>query len=313
MLKISVCRDIGQCQSLWDRYWPRECLFDLWDVRNCFAQHYNHPPEFYIAEDKGQTVGLLPLAWIEETGRYSIFPGELWQGKTWLEQNKIVSFAPGAVETLLAAVPRPMHARYLLADYAPPPAVSENNGLDPIPDETGYLFTPARYGYSFDAFMNTFTPRSRRKLARDRKPLEEQGISFRYDHFPDMDLLYEMNLSAFQEKSYYHDLRFLQGFQALAQYLKAQGMLRITTLLVGGKVAAVDMGAVWNSCCTVLAGGTNPEFPGAAKVINFRHLELACDNKYAQVDFLCGDFGWKSRFHLEPRPLYVIDTSAPEK
>ena len=308
MLKISVCRDLEQCRILWERFWPRKCFFDLWDVRYCFAQHYNHPTEFYIAEEQGRVVGILPLSWIPETGRYGMFPGELWQGKTWLEQNKIVSSTPGAADALLSAIPKPMHLRYLLPENVPG-IVPGHDGEGCMPDETGYLFYPVRYQYSFDAFMNTFTPRSRRKLARDRKPLDDQGISFRFDHFPDIDHIFKMNLSAFQEKSYFHDQRFLNAFQKLAQFLKVQGMLRITTLIVGEKVAAVDMGAVWNSHYTVLAGGTNPEFPGAAKIINFKHLESACLLQYSLVDFLCGDFGWKSRFHLEPRPLYLIDTS----
>ena len=50
-------------------------------VRSCFAKYYDHLPEFYIAEEDGDIVGMLPLSWVEEAGRYSFFPGELWQGK----------------------------------------------------------------------------------------------------------------------------------------------------------------------------------------------------------------------------------------
>ncbi|MDH3330668.1 MAG: GNAT family N-acetyltransferase, partial [Desulfobulbaceae bacterium] len=84
-------------------------------------------------------------------------------------------------------------------------------------------------------------------------------------------------------------------------------MLRITTLLLGGTVAAVDIGAVWNNSYTVLAGATNPEFPGVAKLINFHHMEWACQQRLGAVDFLCGDFGWKQRFHLASRPLYEMN------
>jgi CelD/BcsL family acetyltransferase involved in cellulose biosynthesis len=77
-------------------------------------------------------------------------------------------------------------------------------------------------------------------------------------------------------------------------------------VLVGGKVAAVDIGAVWGSTYTVLAGGTQPDFPGIAKLINLHHIEWACNQNFMEVDFLCGDFNWKNRFHLTPRPLYEI-------
>jgi hypothetical protein len=69
----------------------------------------------------------------------------------------------------------------------------------------------------------------------------------------------------------------------------------------------VDVGTVWNESSTVLAGGVNPGFPGVAKLINLHHLEWACQNRMKSVDFLCGDYGWKERFHLSPRPLYKIE------
>jgi hypothetical protein len=309
MLKVSICQDLKKCQELWERLWPKECLFDLWAVRNCFAKYYAHLPEFYIAEDDGNIIGMLPLSWIEETQRYSFFPGELWQGKTWLEQNKIVSFKPFAAKALLENVSKPMHLRYLLSGYLSG-IFPENEENRCVIDETGYLFMPAQYDYSFDMYMNGFSTRSRKKLIRELNPIETHGLRYRFDHFPDIEKLFQMNICSFKENSYFYDQRFLRSFEALAGWLKAQGMLHIITLLLGDKVVAVDIGAVWNSSYTVLAGGTNPEFPGVAKMINFQHLKWACLKKLAIVDFLCGDFGWKSRFHLQPRPLYLIDTSA---
>jgi len=229
----------------------------------------------------------------------------LWQGRTWLEQNKIIAFKPLAAKALLENIHKPFHLRYLLPGTYP--GNEEDGG---IIDETGYLFMPPQYGYSFDRYMREFSSRSRKKLTRELKPLETRKSRYRFDHFPDVEKLFQMNLDYFKGKSYFYDRRFMRSFEALADWLRTQGMLHITTLLIEGKIAAVDIGAVWNAQYTVLAGGTNPEFPGVAKLINFQHLEWACLQKFALVDFLCGDFGWKSRFHLHPRPLYLIDTAA---
>lgn len=307
MWKIRVCRDHAQCRELWEQYRPQECLFDLWGVRLCFARHYEHVAEFHIACFNGSVVGMLPLSWIEETGRYGFFPGELWQGKTWLEQNKIVSIHPEAVRVLLENIARPAHLRYLSPAYPLPAAFCGGESLNRTVDETGYLFFPAGYDYAFDKFMPVFSPRSRKKLKRELNLLENRSLACRFGHYPDLTRLFDLNLRAFGEKSYFYDSRFLQSFETLAGWLQERGMLHITTVLIGGEIAAVDIGAVWNSTYTVLAGGTNPDFPGVAKIINFQHLKWACNQKMTLVDFLCGDFGWKSRFHLSPRPLYVID------
>jgi len=132
------------------------------------------------------------------------------------------------------------------------------------------------------------------------------GLSFRHDDLRDADRVFEMNLASLGERSYFADGRFLESFRALVAFLHERGWLRVTTVLAGDRVAAVDIGAVYRNTYTVLAGGTDPALPGIAKVINFHHMDWACHQRFDLVDFLCGDFGWKERFHLTPRPLYQV-------
>lgn len=228
------------------------------------------------------------------------FPGETWKGKTWLEQNKIPVRSSAAFDELLSSIPGPTMLRYLTRD-----AIPLQSGPVAV-DEVGYLFYPGKYSYSFQSFLQDFSGKSRKKLSRELAGLENQGVSYRYDQVGDIQWLYRMNLESFRESSYFYDPRFLDSMEKLFSWLHGQGMLRVTTLLIGGTVAAVDIGAVWEKSCTVLAGATNPAFPGVAKMINFHHLEWSCRQRMDVVDFLCGDFGWKQRFHLSARPLYEM-------
>ncbi len=174
-------------------------------------------------------------------------------------------------------------------------------------DEIGYLFFPARHGYSFERYLEGFRRKSLKHLLEEPELLYERGAAFRYDFRPDIEQLYRLNLAAFGEDSYFHDPRFLEGFERLIAELDRRGRLRVVTVVIGGEIAAVDVGAVWNNRYTVLAGGTNRVFPGVAKLINFHHLRMACRERFDVVDFLCGDFGWKRRFHLAERPLFQIE------
>ena len=115
-----------------------------------------------------------------------------------------------------------------------------------------------------------------------------------------------MNLDRFGEASYFHDGRFLASFRSLLSLLKARDYLRLTTILVDGRPAAVDLGCVLGQNYTLLAGGTLATVPGVAKLINIHHMQWACERRLACVDFLCGDFSWKTLFHLTPRPLFVL-------
>jgi hypothetical protein len=270
-------------------------------VRKFFADSYRRKPYFLIAETRGKIEGLLALSRLEESQSFAHFPGETWEGKTWLEQNRIISTSPHVFDELLNSVPGPANLRYLTRDSVPiertPVAV----------DEVGYLFFPGSYNFSFKNYMQEFSGKSRKKLTREIAKLENHGVAYRYDKVDDIDLLFRMNQESFGEKSYFKDSSFSGAFENLVAWLHQKKMLRITTLLLGNTVAAVDIGAVWNNTYTVLAGATNCDFRGVAKMINFHHLEWACLNNQKVVDFLCGNFGWKERFHLTARPLYEMN------
>ncbi len=295
MAEFEIITELEPGREIWERVIPRESLTDLWEVRECFGRHFRRPAAFITAREGDETVGFLPLSWIEEAGLWGYFPGETWKGKTWLEGNRIPSRDPEIISGLLERIPGPRRIRYLL----PTPATE-------TVDETGYLFVPPRYGYEYENYLAEFSSKSRRRLRKELDAFAERGLEFRHDRFEDFDLIVEMNISRFGDDSYFADPRFRESFRDLAGLLRERSWVRMTTVLVGGRPAACDLGAVYNGVYTLLAGGTDGDFPGVAKVINLHHIERGCREKLELVDFLCGDFAWKTLFHLSPRPLYLI-------
>jgi CelD/BcsL family acetyltransferase involved in cellulose biosynthesis len=300
MIRIRVSADPGECRRIWRKLWPRTCFFDLWPVREIFADFFARTPFFVIAEENNEPVGMLALSFLEELRQYVFFPGEIWQGKTWIEQNKIPVRHRALRDELLAAVPAEAFLRYLTPESEP------IDGSSFVMDEENFRFYPRLHGYSFDMYMQEFSNKSRKNLSRELEKLTACGVTYRYDQPADIDHLLELNLAAYGDLSYFADQRFQGAFVRLCTWLAEQKMLRITALLLGDRIAAVDAGAVWNGQYTVLAGGTDGDFPGVAKLINFHHLTWACAERLDVVDFLCGDFSWKRRFHLQPSPLYKL-------
>jgi len=300
---VRVCEDPGECTEVWQQLVPQRGLFDLWDVRACFQRHFRRRPHFLVVDGAAGPCGLLPLSYIEESDSYGYFPGETWSGKTWLEQNRICAPTADVCQVLLEQGPSQMLLRYLVPET-----------LESLPsadvDEVGYLFHPGCYGYQMDNYWQEFSGKSRKRLQREIDQVRAPGLAVRQDNFADVERLLQMNLQAFGQSSYFQDPRFRGGFLSLMAMLHERQWLRITTVLLAGRVAAVDVGAVYNNCYTVLAGGTDPAFQGVAKVINLQHMSWACRQRLETVDFLCGSFGWKDRFHLTPRPLYQIKVSS---
>jgi hypothetical protein len=219
---------------------------------------------------------------------------------TWLEQNRVFAEDRYMLDRMLRALPRRFHLRYL-RDQA---GVGVGSGQI---DEIGYMFLPPRYAYDMERYFGDFSHKTAKRLRRELASWEPKGLTWRYDKAEDFDLMIEMNLQRYGELSYFHDARFLNSFRALRDLLRRRGWLRFVTALVDGEPAAVDMGSVYNGTLTMLAGGVSAGHHGIAKVINTHHMEWACSRRLERVDFLCGDFNWKSLFHLTPVPLYLLE------
>jgi CelD/BcsL family acetyltransferase involved in cellulose biosynthesis len=152
----------------------------------------------------------------------------------------------------------------------------------------------------------TFSRKSLKTIRREIDKLYEQNLTIRSDDNNDFEEMVILNIERFGTQSYFANNQFVKSFRSLKDYLAQKGWLKMTAVLIGGRIAAVDMGCIYNGNYKLLAGGTHSDFPGVAKAINLHHMEEACKNSYNEVDFLCGDFSWKKIFHLSPRPLYQL-------
>jgi hypothetical protein len=300
MIRVFCETDLKACRALWERLIIPEYLTDLWEVRECFHRNFRREVYFVAAEDSGEPAGLIPLSWIPEARSFGYFPGEVWQGKTWLEQNRIIARdrdVYAAMRQWLAKESVTYNLRYLLPDAWLDSSV-------PV-DEIGYLFRPELYGFEMAPYYARFNRRSIKSIRKDVERFYARDLTFRFDDPGDFEGLVRMNIDRFGETSYFADERFLASFRDLMFLLREKGWLRMVTVLIEGVPAAIDIGAVYNNRYTLLAGGTGADYPGIAKVINLFHMERACEEKYREADFLCGDFAWKTIFHLTPRPLYL--------
>ncbi len=295
---IRTCSDLEEAGRIWNSLWPPDDIFDCWDVRECFQRSYERPLHFIVAESAGRVVGFMGLSRIDEHDYYGQFPGETWQGSTWFEQNRIPADSSSIGRMLWDAAPEGTRLRYLVADSADYLAGSSV-------DETGYLFHPPQFGYDFGMYWKTFSGKSRKRLGREIDSLGELDYSQNGGEPGDIEWMFETNRANFGDKSYFEDPRFLEGFESMLSLLAERGMLTVTTVQARGRRAAVDVGVVFGKRCTILAGATDNEFPGIAKAMNLFHIRRGCEMRFEQIDFLCGDFGWKERFHLKPRPLYI--------
>lgn len=296
-MRKSIITDLEACKKLWNKLIPSKNLFDLWEFRFCFQRHFRHKPHFLLLEDRKGIAGMVPLSYVEDLDLFVFFPGETWKGKTWIERTPIYL----REQSLLAALPSFCPERTYLRYMEVP---EETYSPDLEIDEIGYVLYPPDINFDLTVYGKRFSNKKFKAIMKVIESFSGADSAFHRNRLEDLDVLVNMSLQHFGPASYLYDQRFRDGFLELIYSLYNKGWLRMMSLEIDGRTAAVDTGALIGGAYTVFLGGTHPDFLGVAKVMNMHHIEFACQQGLQKVDFLCGDFHWKKLWHLDPEPLY---------
>ena len=297
MIRKEIVTDLGACERLWNSLIPVRNLSDLWEIRLCFHRHYLNRLHFLLFEDARGIVGMIPLVYLAEGDRYVFFPGDIWNGKTWLERTSIFCRSPEDLGYLLSECPERSYLRYIDRDHT-------SSAVELDIDETAYLLYPPEFNCDLDLYYQRFAWKKLKAIKKEIASFLGPESSWHLNRISDYDLLVEMSLKRFGENSYFYDSRFLESFRDVMHLLARRGWLRMVSLELGAETAAVDLGALFQGSYVIMLGGTHLQFPGIAKAMNMQHIEFACHSRVSKVDFLCGDFFWKKLWHLDPEPLY---------
>jgi hypothetical protein len=296
-MKKRFVSDLAECEKLWRAVVRPKTIFDLWEFRMCFHRNFQFDPNFMVMEDSKGVAGLIPLCYVPELDIHAFFPGELWKGRTWIERTPVYTREEHFLPELLFSCPDRTYLRYMELGLEPELEEMEI-------DEISYGLCPAALDFDMTVYLQRFSGKRLKELVKVIRKLTGDTAAYYTNREDDFDDLTAMNISRFGSDSYLYDPRFRQSFRDLAVFLKRNGWLRMVTLEIDGRKAAIDLGAVCSGGYTVLLGGTNPDFLGAAKVINMHHIEYAFGERMTKIDFLCGDFHWKRMWHLDAEPLY---------
>jgi len=297
MPKRHFIDDLKACEELWNTLIPVYAVSDMWEFRMCFHRHFGHEPCFMVLEDSEGISGMLPLSYMNCEEMIGFFPGEIWKERTWLERTPFHVRDRGMLDDLLYPCPDGTYLRYM---EVPPEPYSQLLELD----EIGYVLYPSRLDFKLETYSRRFSNKKFKSIMKVIDSIRRPGSKFHINRLEDFETLVNMSIQNFGADSYLHDHRFRKSFRDVIHFLHNRGWLHMVSLEIMDKTVAVDIGALCNGIYTVYLGGTCPDLPGVAKVMNMYHIEHALRNRVLKVDFLCGDFHWKKLWHLDPEPLY---------
>jgi len=290
-LQVLVTTDLEECRRLWQEFSPQQGLFDTWEFRLAFYQGYHHQPYFLVFKTATENLALLPLWYEADKQKY------FWFGSWWQEENKFFVKDDLLIPLLLAVCPRPVLLNAISDDV---PAwvrrVIKFTADDPkyILDLVG--LTDA------DDFLATFNKKRRYNFRRDRRIIISQRPQVIFDRLTDFKQLISLSKARFQQKGEetdWEDPRRVKTFAAVIRLgRQAQGFdIRMITVKIGAKVAAVDLIALCHGCYYPMKCGYNvKEFPGIGNYMNLLEINDAISLGAKKMDFLEIGYGWKDRW-----------------
>lgn len=300
-LNVHVVSDIEECRKLWEEFSPNTSLFDTWEFRYAFWKACQDEPYFLVLKDHKENFALLPLWYEKEKKKY------FWFGSWWMEDNQFFVKDDVFIPLLLSVSPTPVHLNAVSADTV---AVAKKY-MRFKPDDPKFTLDVSGFS-SLDEYLATLKKKKRYNLKRDRKHIENLAPQIIYDRFEDFETLVNLCNRRFHQKGEDTDWEDPQRVETFRQVIeigkkhKSYGM-RMISLVIGDKIAAVDLITTFNRCYYSLKCGYDVKnFPGIGNYVNLLEIEDAIALGMKKMDFLEYDYGWKDTM-FEKIELFKYD------
>jgi len=298
-LRIKIISDLNSCLKLWNRFSYRKTLFDTWEFRLAFYKAYKYKPYFLLLKNQSKELALLPLWYEDEKEKY------FWFGSDWQEEVRFFSTNPNYVPLLLFLAPSPLFLNAISEDSAR----SLKGKVKLEEDEPKYVLNLKGFR-SHEDYLMTLKKKTRLNLRRDRRKIERQNPKIVIDHFSNFEHLVRLSKERFEQKSEKTDWEDPRKVEAFRQVIRLAGKsykIRMISVLIGNKIAGVDLIALFNRCYYTLICGYNVRnFSGIGNFLNLFEIDDAIRLGMRKIDFLQDSYEWKNNF-FDEIPLFKYE------
>ena len=296
-LSVSIEKNEKRCEELWREFSPFNSLFDTWEFRYAFYHGYQFPFHFILLMKNTEVVGLLPLCFCQEEQRF------FWFGTSWQENNQFFVKDPKFLSPLLRLIPAQCTLNAIRLDQ---------NLLSPelSNDEPKFILNLGKMK-NLEDFYHSLKKKKRYNLKKDYQRIASLQPEVIFDNFKDLSTLIDLNKNRFESRGIdtaWQDPRKVKTFQYILDLPKLNPEIRIhmITVKIANKIAGVDLMAIYRKKYYCLKGGNNiQDFSGIGNFLSLYEIEDAIQLGMTHMDFLSGDFGYKSELFTKVDQLKI--------
>lgn len=284
-MDFKICKDIKECERLWNSFSPNQRLFDIWDFRQCFFDKKSHEPHFIVGYEENGAGGFLPLVLDINHNSYSYFGG-------WFtaERNKLYIKDKKNICLFLEKCP----LKTLIEGLDP----AEKAFYDFEDDEFTHYLDLAQFNHDFDTYLSSLDKKRQKNLRHELKAIPKYEVYT--NRIKDCKRLVDLNIKGFGEDSKFNDPSITEGISRLAKLALKKGCLDMISLEINGKVEAVDICVYLNGTYSSLIGSSNyQKIPNIGKLMTMLDIRYAMEKKAKIIEFGATADHWKEMWRFK--------------
>lgn len=301
-LTLKVHSDVEECYNLWEKFSPRDTLFDLWDFCYSWYQGLEYKPYFYTLYEGQKPVGVLPLCYDDrEDKRFE------WFGCEWLENHKFFVEDKKLIDFFLKIVPTPVYLNSI-AEYEEIRDLAKFGKLRKEKDSRNIKNISKMK--SLSRYLYSLLKKNRYHLKSDYQKLISIGARVQtletkdLTHFEELLRMSKIRFDGV-ERSRSYVKRYEEAFRWI---IRNSGVYKFKYIkvYVQNRLASVDMIITYKDIYYPFQGSNDVyRFSGIGNFMTYIEMEDAIKGEFKLVDILQEDHGWKHKF-FDQIPVYVF-------
>lgn len=276
---------LEDCKKLWDKFSPKDILWDLWDFNHCFFNPDINRFYFIVGYENNKEIGLLPLQYESDVKCYSFFGGNYPERRRFFIKDK------EKIKQFLESSQKDLYLEYI--------DDSEKEFLDDLDEcDTNFSLNIEDYP-DLNSYFATFGKKHRKNIKYDLRQLEKLDYKITWNNLTDFSRLVGLNKQRFGKDSNYLQEGFENSMKTLIDTAEKNKILHMLSVKIKNTTEAAEMAILYNNTYYVLDSGSNQNIENIGKLLIAEHIKNAIKLKAKKIDFMSSDSGWKKLWNLE--------------
>ena len=287
-IAIKIIHEENEAREAWRSLSPKHTIYDEWNFRYCYNKYFGFELYFFAAYEQDVLVALLPLV-LNNTEKCLEFIGGIfmYDNRVFVKDGKEY-----AVPALYNALMLPARLHFI---------VGQDSFTTSLPvDDYKFTYNLSEVSSFEDFMVKSFNSKVRNNLKRKIKFMEMEQVSVVEDNFSDLDILMDLNIKQFNEKSSFNKPHRKEIYRDLLGLGYPAHML---SFVVNGKKEAVSLAFVYQDKYIYLNLGKNIDlYPHLGGYVTLKNIEKAISLGCKEFDAGIVDLGWKKEWGMIATP-----------